>query len=47
MKYEWFVFKMYCIELIIVIIITCMWFMKWLVVNNQKWNILIISNTIE
>ena len=46
MKYEWFVFKMYCIELIIVII-TYMWFMKRLVVNNQKWNILIISNTIE
>ena len=34
MKYEWFVFKMLCIELIIVIIITYMWFMKRLVVNN-------------
>ena len=41
MKYEWFVFNMYCIELIV--IITYMWFMKRLVNNNQKWNIFAIS----
>ena len=41
-----FVFKMYCVELI-KIIITYMRFMKTLVVNNQEWNILMISNTIE
>ena len=42
MKYDWFVFKLYCTELIIVVI-TYMWFMKRLVNNNQKWNIFAIS----
>ena len=36
-----------CIVLrIVIIIITYMWFMKTLVVNNQKWNISTISHTI-